>query len=401
MEFSYIASTKDNRVVKGKLSANSENAAVSSLVDNGYRILNLKEYVPFYDSSKLVTHFNHVKATEIIMFTRQLALLLESGTDAITSMELLQAQTTNRALKRILEKVTSDVRGGMPLAEAMDKHPSAFPRVYSRLVAVGEKSGSLEEVLRRAANYMERIYTVRKGTQNAMIYPIVMLIMALGVIAILVTFVLPSFTGLYESFDVELPAATRALIGFTVWANKYGLIILIIMVGIPVIGYIYTRTPDGKYRWGKLLLVMPVFGRINLLNELSRFCRSTSLLYGSGLPLHEIMAMVVQGTNNKAMEKAISYVQQSMMAGAGLSRPMAQEPLFLPLMVQMTAVGEQTGNLDHTLTTVADSYETEADDKTKTMINMITPAATIFIGLLVGFVALALVSSMYSIFGAI
>jgi type IV pilus assembly protein PilC len=401
MEFSYIASTADNRVIKGKLSANSENAAASMLLDSGYHVLSLREYIPFYDSSKLATRFSHVKATEIIMFTRQLALLLESGTDAITSMELLQAQTTNRALKRILATVTSDVRGGMPLAEAIEKHPSAFPRVYSRLVAVGEKGGSLETVLRRAADYMERIYTVRKNTQNAMIYPVVMLILAIGVIAVLVTFVLPSFTGLYQSFDVELPAATRALIGFTNWANKYGLVILIFMVGIPAAGYLYTRSPDGKYRWGKFTLVMPVFGRINLLNELARCCRSISLLYGSGLPLHEIMTMVVQGTNNKAMELALAGVQQSMIAGAGLSRPMAQEPLFLPLMVQMTAVGEQTGNLDHTLTTVAESYETEADDKTKTMISMITPAATIFIGLLVGFVALALVSSMYSIFGQI
>ncbi len=401
MEFSYIASTEDNRVVKGKLSAKNETNAASLLVDNGYRVLSLKEYIPFYDSSKISTLFNHVKTTEIIMFTRQLALLLESGTDAITSMELLQAQTTNRALKRILETVTSDVRGGMPLAESMSKHPSAFPTVYSRLVAVGEKSGSLETVLRRAANYMERIYSVRKSTKNAMIYPIVMLVLSIGVIAILVTFVLPSFTGLYQSFDVELPAATRALIGFTDWANKYGLIVLIILVGIPVAGYLYTRTPDGKYNWGKFTLIMPVFGRINLLNELARCCRSISLLYGSGLPLHEIMTMVVQGTNNKAMEKALSSVQQSMIAGAGLSRPMEQESLFLPLMVQMTAVGEQTGNLDHTLTTVAESYETEADDKTKTMISMITPAMTIFIGLLVGFIAIALISSMYSIFGQI
>ncbi len=222
MEYSYVAYTADKRIVKGKLTADGEEAAASSLTDNGYRVLRLKEYTPFFDSSKLSDQFNRVKATEIIMFTRQLALLLESGTDAITSLELLQAQSTNRALKKILATVTSDVRGGMPLAEAMAKHPAAFPKVYSRLVSVGEKTGNLETVLRRAANYMERVTTTQKGIKNALIYPVILLIVAFGVIAILALFVLPSFTGLYKAFDVELPLATRMLIGFTEWFEKYG-----------------------------------------------------------------------------------------------------------------------------------------------------------------------------------
>ncbi len=401
MEYSYVAYTEDNRIIKGKISADSEQAAASSLTDNGYRVVQLKEYTPFFDSSKISIRSSRVKATEIIMFTRQLALLLDSGTDAITSLELLQAQSTNRALKHILAIVTSDVRGGMPLAEALAKHPAAFPKVYSRLVAVGEKTGSLETVLRRAATYMERVTSAQKGIQNALAYPIVLLVVALGVIAILAIFVLPSFTGLYKAFDVELPLATRVLIGFTDWFQKYGLLAVGIVVAMPIAGFLYTKTPDGKLRWGKLSLVMPILGRINLLNELSRACRSMSLLYGSGLPLHEIMTLIVQGTNNKAMENALIAVQQSMIAGAGLSHPMSQNPLFLPLMVQMTAVGEETGNLDLTLTTVAESYETEADDKTKTMISMITPAMTVFIGGVVGFVAVALISSMYSIFGSI
>ena len=401
MEYSYVAYTEDNRMMKGKITAGSEEAASSSLTDNGYRILTLKEFTPRFDSSKLRAQFQRVRATEIIMFTRQLALLLEAGTDAITSLELLQAQSTNRALQDILTIITSDVRGGMPLAEAIGKHPAAFPKVYARLVAVGEKTGSLEAVLRRAATYMERVTSTQKGIQNALIYPVVLLVVAFGVIAILAIFVLPSFTGLYMAFDVELPLATRILIGFTEWFGKYGLVTMGIIAALPVVGFLYAKTADGKLRWGKISLAMPVLGRINLLNELSRACRSMSLLYGSGLPLHEIMTLIVQGTNNKAMENALSAVQQSMIAGAGLSRPMSQNSLFLPLMVQMIAVGEETGNLDLTLSTVAESFETEADDKTKTMISMITPVMTVFIGGVVGFVAMALVSSMYSIFGSI
>lgn len=149
------------------------------------------------------------------------------------------------------------------------------------------------------------------------------------------------------------------------------------------------------------MLTLPRIGHINLLSELSRCCHTMALLYSSGLPLPEIMTVVIQGTNNKAMAKALSEVQQAMIAGQGLSHPMTKNKLFLPLMAQMTAVGEETGNLDNTLATVAEAYETEADDKTKSMVALITPAMTIIIGLVVGFIALALLSAMYSIYGQI
>jgi len=401
MDYHYVACNADNRIVKGKLSASSEEAATDMLTYSGYRVLSLKETTPFFTAGKLTARFSVINPTEIIMFSRQLALLLESGTDAVTSLELLQAQVTNRAFKKIIASVVSDVRGGSPLSEALSKHPRAFSTVYHRLVSVGERTGNLEVVLRRAADYMERIATTQKSVKSALLYPIIVSIVAIAVIAILVTFVLPAFAGLYASFGVQLPAITRALLTSTAWLQHYGLWLLLGIVAIVVVGFAYTRTPAGRYQWSKLALSLPRTGRINLLNELSRCCRSIALLYGSGLPLPEIMTLVIQGTNNKAMAKALTEVQQSMIAGAGLSGPMAKDKLFLPLMVQMTAVGEETGNLDNTLSTVAESYEAEADDKTKAMVALITPAMTVFIGLIVGFIALSLLSAMYSIYGQV
>jgi len=168
-----------------------------------------------------------------------------------------------------------------------------------------------------------------------------------------------------------------------------------------VVGFIYTRTAAGKYQWHKLMLALPRIGRINLLNELSRCCRTMSLLYRSGLPLPEIMTLVIQGTSNKAMSRALTGVQRSMIAGQGLSGPMGQNGLFMPLMVQMTAVGEETGNLDNTLDTVAESYEAESDDKTKAMIALITPAMTVIIGGIIGFIAVSLLAAMYSIYSQV
>jgi len=401
MNYQYVATAEDNRIMKGKLTAASEDAAADMLAYSGYRVLSLKEVTPFFNAEKLTALFAAVKPTETIMFTRQLALLLESGTDIVTSLELLQAQSTNRTFKKIIAAVVSDVRGGSPLSESLSKHPRAFSTVYHRLVSVGEKSGGLETVLRRAADYMERISTTQKSVKNALLYPIIVCVVAIVVVGVLVAFVLPAFAGLYTSFGVQLPATTRALLAFTSWSQHYGLLLLAAIVIAVVAGYAYTKTPAGKYQWCKLMLTMPHVGRINLLNELARCCRSMSLLYGSGLPLHEIMTMVIQGTNNKAISTALTDVQQGMLAGQGLSDPMAKNKLFLPLMVQMTSVGEETGNLDNVLSTVAESYETEADDKTKAMVAMITPAMTIIIGLIVGFVALSLFSAMYSIYGQV
>jgi len=401
MDYHYVACSEDNRLVKGKLSAASQEAASDMLAYSGYRMLSLEEITPFFPAQKLTARLSRINPREIIMFSRQLALLLQSGTDVVASLELLQAQVSDRNLKKVIADVVSDIRAGIPLSDALRKHPRAFSPIYHRLVAVGERTGNLEVVLRRAADYIERVATTQKSVKSALVYPAILFIVAIVVVGILVTFVLPAFAGLYASFDVQLPAATRALLSATDWLQHYGLWLLLGIVAITVVGYAYTRTPAGRYQWSKLALSLPRIGHINLLNELARCCRSMALLYGSGLPLPEIMTLVIQGTNNKAMAKALTEVQQSMIAGQGLSGPMAKNNLFMPLMVQMTAVGEETGNLDDTLATVAESYEVEADDKTKAMVALITPAMTVFIGLLVGFIALSLVSAMYSIYGQV
>jgi type IV pilus assembly protein PilC len=371
----------------------------------GYRVITLKKVTPFFPTffptEKIAALFVHINPNEVIMFTRQLALLIESGTDIVASLELLQAQATNRSFKTMVGKIISDIRAGLPLSQAMRKHPHAFPPAYHRLIAIGERTGNLEAVLRRAADYMERIVTTQKNVRNALMYPAFVFVIAVIVMVVMLVFVFPVFSNLYRSFDVQLPAITRAFIAVSDGLRNYGLYLLLGTVVAIVAGYIYIRTPRGKYQWGKLMLTLPQVGRINLLNELSRCCRSIALLYGSGLALPEIVTLVTESSNNKAMQKSLTNVRQSMIAGEGLSAPMRRDKLFLPLMVQMTAVGEATGNLDNVLNAAAEAYEAEADDKTKTMISLITPAMTLIIGAIVGLLVLTLFSTIYSIYGQI
>ncbi|OGN93624.1 MAG: pilus assembly protein [Chloroflexi bacterium RBG_13_50_10] len=399
MNFAYTAYTEDKRLVRGRVTAVTEEAATELLSYVGYRVVTLKGKLSLINKEKLFAGFARIKPADIVMFSRQLALLLESGTDIVTSLDLLQNQVTNQTLRKIVGEVASDIRGGSPMSTAMSKHPRAFSQIYHRAISAGEQGGNLEIVLRQMADYIEKSIITQKQIKGALTYPIIVFIVAIGVVAILVTKVFPTFAGLYSQFGAELPAVTRLLIGITEWTNHYFLYLVLGIVIVVAVVYMYIRTPGGKYRWNTMLLRLPVFGRIVHLSELSRCCRTMAMLVKIGLPLPEVMAMAIHTTSNKYVEENLTGVQQELIRGEGLSQPMAKRSFFLPLMTQMVKVGEETGNLETTLSTVATDFEMESGDKTKAAVALITPAVTIFIGLIIGFVVLAMFSAMYSVYG--
>jgi type IV pilus assembly protein PilC len=399
MEFSYVAYSKDKKLVRGRLAATNEEAAAKLLTYGGYQVLRIKPYIAFVNLGRLSVLFARVNPREVIMFSRQLALLLESGTDIVASLELLQGQVTNRTLQKAIGNIVSDIRGGSSLSMALRKHPRIFSQIYSRAIAAGERSGNLEIVLRQMADYIERAVVTEKKIKNALSYPAIVAVVAIIVIAVMVVYVLPTFVELYSAFGAEQPLAVRIFIGVTTWFTDYGLYLIGGVVALAALGYFYTRTTGGKYRWDKISFRLPTIGRILLLSELARACRTISLLFRVGLPLPEVLAMAIQGTNNKAMAEAITGVQHELIRGEGLSKPMSRRLLFLPLMVQMTGVGEETGNLDNTLATVAESYEIEADDRTNSAVGLIQPVITVAIGILIAFIAISMVSAIYSMYG--
>jgi type IV pilus assembly protein PilC len=400
MNYQYVAYTDDKKLVRGKLSADSEEAASSILSYGGYQVVSLKMVTPFFDTTKLQSRLSRVKTKEIIMFSRQLALLLESGTDIVTSLDLLQSQVTNPSLKGVIGEVASDIRGGSSLSSAMSRH-RAFPELYYRTMAAGEQGGNLSVVLRQMADYLERGDVAGKKIKAALTYPIMLAVVGIVVVSILVTVVMPSFISLYEAFGAELPLTTRMVISLSDWLINNGLYLLLGFVAVAGIGYVYSRTSTGRYHRDKLFLTVPIIGRVNQLNELSRCCRTIALLFRVGLPLPEIMTQAIHSTRNKVMIKALTETQQELIRGEGLSKPMSKRGVFLPLMVQMVGVGEETGNLDSTLTTVAQSYEIEADDKMTAAIGLIQPALVVIIALAIGFLAVSLLSAMYSIYGQV
>jgi type IV pilus assembly protein PilC len=328
-----------------------------------------------------------------------MAILIESGIDIVTAIDLFKTQVKNKVFAGILDDIVASLRGGASLSDALAKFPKEFTTMYCRTIAAGEQSGNLDMVLKRMADYLEKSALAEKKVKGALTYPIIVLVASVVVVAILVLFVLPTFTSLYSQLGAKLPLMTKLLLDVASWGTKYGLIVLGLMVAAIVGTFIYTKTPAGRINWDTLMLRLPVVGPIVQLNELARCCRTISMLIKVGLPLPDIMTMCIQSAGNRIVSKALSDVKQEMMGGEGLGQPMGKRHIFLPLMVQMVNVGEKTGNLGSTLSTVADSFEMEADDKTSAAIGLIQPALTIGIAVVVGFIAVAMLSTMYGIYG--
>lgn len=259
----------------------------------------------------------------------------------------------------------------------------------------------MEKALRQMAEHIEKGADTAAKVRNAMIYPVIVFVLAILVIAVMVTFVVPSFETLYESLDTDLPLVTRALLGVTDFLTSWGLYMLLGLLGLVVAAYLLTRSEDGKYQRDKLMLRLPLFGRVIILSELYRCAHTISTLFRAGVPLPEIITLCADSSQNRVVGRALMDVRQEMLQGQGLSRPMAKNPVFLPLIVQMASVGENTGNLDTTMDTVAQSYEMEANERTSIITSMIAPVTTLIMGGMVAFIAIALVSTMYGIMGAV
>ena len=399
MDYRYIGCTETRQVVKGTIAAASQEVAAKILTSQGYQIFSLKLVPAFMPSRGQMSSFSKVKPEAIIVFSRQLALLLESGIDIVTTLELLKAQSSNKYFGRIIGEIISDLRGGSRLSVALGKHTRVFSKVYVKSVSVGEQGGGLETVLRQVADYMEKDIKAAKAIKGALRYPVIVSVVAFIVIGILVTFVLPAFTELYSSLGAELPAITAVTLSAFQWLSNYGPYLMGAVLLIAGLVYLYTKTPDGRLLRDGLVLKLPLVGHVSHLSELIGCCRTMSMLYRSGLPVTEIISSAIENSNNVVIKDALTQVQQSVLRGEGLSQAMAKTGYFLPMMVQMVGVGETTGNLDVTLLATAESYETEAEDKICSLIGFIQPAITLVIGIIVALIALSLVTAMYSAYG--
>ncbi len=400
MNFQYVAYTSDRRIVKGMIDVASELAAEQALIKQGYQPITLKSMTKMPAMEQIFPSLFKVKPKEVIMFSRQLATLLEAGISVVPALQMIQEQTGNRLFRSVILTILSDLRAGSSFSDALSKHTKIFGRVYYRLVAVGEQTGGLEASLKQAAKYIEKEVVAKKKVKRALTYPVIVLVVALIVISVLVVFVLPSMISMFSSLNVKLPWPTRMLIALMGFLTAYKLYLFLGVVALVVGGLIAMRQPKARYKIDGFMLKAPVIGIVNLMNEMARLSQTVAILLHAGLALPDIIEMARETTSNRVLRDALADVRRELVQGEGLSGPMGKKKVFPRLLVQMVMVGEESGNLESTLNIMAEGYEVEADDRLNGLISLIEPAMTIALALAVAFIALSVIMPMYSVLSA-
>jgi len=402
MVYHYTVYTLDRRIVQGTIDATSASMAEEALYRAGYdRVLTLREVRPRPSLGELVPILFGVKTEDVIDFSHQLATLTESGITILSALQLLGGQPSKPALRRMIAGLVDELRGGSSFSQALSKYPQVFSFAYCQVMKASEQAGDLEGGLRQIAGYMEKQAATKQRVTRAMIYPALVLLMAMGVSALLITVVLPPLIKLFASFGAELPLATRVLIATANFLISYKLYLLggLFALVAAIVGYV--RLPAGKLTMNRLMLRMPVISPINIQRNMGHFCRTTSMLLKAGLQLPQVIDIIAQTLGNRVIRQALRDVREGLVQGQGLSQAMGAIDLFPRLLVEAVAVGEKTGNMEGTLATLADFYEQRVDRRIDTLTSLIEPSLTVVVGLVVAFIALSMITPLYSILESI
>lgn len=339
------------------------------------------------------------KPRPVALFCRQLASFVRVGVPVTTAIETFAEQAPNKLLRETYLTIATDIQRGVRLSDAFAAHPKVFPRIVCDMVRSAEATGNLDKVLLQAAGHIERDADARQKIRAAMLYPAVIMSFALVIAIGIVVFVLPKFRDLYSSLGVRTPGLLNALLGFSQYVSDHGLAIAIgVLVSVILLG-VGARTERGRYVVDWLLIRIPAIGDLVHTSMVERFCRTLGDLLSAGVPISQTYAIVVENIRNRIYQQALIRVGPMLAAGQGMYRPLQQTSVFPPAVIQMFRVGEETGHLDTNLIEAADMYEHDLDYRIKRLTAFLEPAMIVFVGIIVGFVAVTLITSIYSLAG--
>jgi type IV pilus assembly protein PilC len=324
------------------------------------------------------------------MFTKQFGTMLDAGLPLLEALNTQYKQTKNRLLKNAIREIAKDVEGGYTLAEAMKKHKKVFSDLYVNMVEAGEKGGALGEILARLAEYLEKMADIQRKIKGAMIYPVIVICVMIVALAALLIFVIPTFAGLYQGFGAQLPTLTRIVIAVSNFVKGNILLLLGVTIGVVALIYGWYRTTSGKEVLDRVILKVPILGGLVHKTSLARFSRTLSTLLNSGVDLMEAMEITARTTGNRVVQHGIVRARNSIREGSTISRPLEQARIFPPLVVQMVAIGEQSGNLDEMLSKVADFYDKEVDAAVEALTTALEPIIMVLLGGIVGTMVIAM-----------
>jgi type IV pilus assembly protein PilC len=379
--FNYTArEAATGREIRNTVEALTEQAAIATLLNRNLLVVEIREKV----AKRGQTKGGKVALSDLVVFTRQLATMIDAGIAIVQSLQALADQTPNKVMRDTIRDLTARVESGESFSEALARHPKAFNRLFVAMVSAGEKGGLLAEILSRLATYLENTERLRKKVKTALMYPSVVTVVAITITIFLLVRVIPTFKEIYDGFGAKLPMPTMLMIALSDLVKHY-LIFMILIAGAGVWGWLaWIKTKAGREFWDTQRIKLPIFGSIAHKICLARFTRTLASLVRSGVPILEVLHIVSQTVGNVVMEKAIKTASSDIERGEGISAALAKHPVFPTMVVRMLSAGEQTGNIDNMLERVANFLDEEIDTTLSGLMSLIEPLLIVFLGVIIG-----------------
>ena len=342
-----------------------------------------------------------ISMRDIVIFTRQFATMINSGLPLVQSLDILAKQSENKSLRKVIEKVLYDVESGQTLADSMRAHPKVFTDLYVNMVAAGEAGGILDTILLRLATFLEKADALRRKIKGAMIYPGVILTVAVGAVAVLLIFVIPTFQTMFESAGIALPGPTQLVINMSEFLQAKWWAVLLGIAMFAVFVQRYYKTSNGQLMIDRMLLKAPILGPLQRKAAIARFTRTLGTLVSSGVSILDGLEITARTAGNRVLHDAIMESRASIAGGETISDPLKKSGVFPPMVVQMINVGEQTGGLDEMLTKIADFYDDEVDAAVEALLSALEPLMIVFLGVVVGGMIVAMYLPIFDMINAV
>lgn len=382
--FEWEGKDKGGKIVRGEMRAGGESMVSASLRRQGILVTKVKK--------RRVSGGKSIKQKDISIFTRQLATMMRAGVPLLQAFDIVARGSTNPRVTKLLTDIRSDVETGTSLSAAFRKHPLYFDALYCNLVEAGEAAGILETLLDRLATYQEKTLAIKSKIKSALMYPTAVLVVAFIVVAVIMIFVIPAFKEVFTSFGADLPAPTLFVIGMSEFFVKYWYIIFGVLIGGSYFFFeSWKRSEKMQKAMDRLLLKVPVFGTLVYKSCVARWTRTLSTMFAAGVPLVEALDSVGGASGNAVFAEATEQIQKDVSTGAALTTSMQSTGIFPVMVLQMSAIGEESGSLDHMLGKAADFYEEEVDDAVKGLSSLLEPIIIVVLGTIIG----GIVVSMY------
>lgn len=385
--FVYVArEASSGREIRNSVEASSEAAAIAALLNRNLLVVSISEKA----TKRAKASSGSIALADLVVFTRQLATMIDAGLAMVQSLQALAEQTTNKAMRDVIRDVCNKVEGGDSFSEALRRHPKVFDRLYTSMVDAGEKGGMLAEILARVATFLENRARMNKKIKSAMMYPTVVTVVAISITIFLLIKVVPVFGEIFSGFGAKLPAPTQMLIDTSDFVKKWFILMFLGGAGV-IYGLVnYVKTPSGRARWDEIRIKLPIFGQIAHKIVLARFAGTLSSMVRSGVPILEVLNIVANTSGHVGMEKAIRSAASEIERGEGLSTSLAKSPIFPTMIIRMMTAGEQTGKIDQMLERVADFLDEEIDTTLSGLTSLIEPLLIVFLGVVVGGIVIAM-----------